>query len=529
MISKLRNNYQIILCIFASLILFIDIGNIDGLRQGTEGFYLQISKEMFELNSFLVPKYLGENHWSKPPLHFWTAFPFYYLTGSPSLIASRISVLFITLISILIISNWCSKNLNYPKYVFFIFLISTIGILKYSRIFMMEIPLTFYSVISVLYAHTFFKTNRSSNFFISIFFAACSCMIKGPVSLVMIYGSIGLFNLYHSGPRFLLNKNLYIFGISSLLLSSIWFLLCFQRFGPEFFDYFFIRENVGKFKSKSYPVSSVIQGLIIFSLPWSIILVTKLKKLKLNFKGSDYKFLLISFCVFFFLWFIPKQKSHHYAMPSIPLFLIYIFPNIQQNFTSKNWFRNLIFYIPFLFAIFIFVLSFFIDNLPLKFDFNFYTVCTVLLFALALFIFNNYKNLFSFALSFHILMVTIWALFIPNLYLPMLPQRAVDLINQQQLTVVTKKPYFISERINREVIVSDASRIKEQLQSNTDGLILVHEDTYKSKNLSSDSTQIYSWIIWKRGRKSKEILKAILNLNVEDLLDRVYLLRPLNH
>ena len=82
-----------ILCLLILIALLFDIGNPDALRQGTEGFYLQVASEMFEKKSFLTPYYLDRPHWSKPPLLFLAPQLFYYLDGFAGLFFSRVSVL----------------------------------------------------------------------------------------------------------------------------------------------------------------------------------------------------------------------------------------------------------------------------------------------------------------------------------------------------------------------------------------------------------------------------------------------------
>lgn len=72
------------------LVLMFDLGNPDALRQGTEGFYLQVSSEMYSLREWLTPYYMGNPHWSKPPLLFLLAQPFYFITGDAGLFESRL-------------------------------------------------------------------------------------------------------------------------------------------------------------------------------------------------------------------------------------------------------------------------------------------------------------------------------------------------------------------------------------------------------------------------------------------------------
>jgi 4-amino-4-deoxy-L-arabinose transferase-like glycosyltransferase len=144
--------------------LFLNIGDLDALRQGTEGFYLQIAKEMSQGKDFLTPKYLGNPHWSKPPLHFWMHLPIQFLfPGATTVWSSRVSVAILSLILLFLTSRWIKRNLDIPVGVSFIFLFSTVGVFKYSKIYMMEAPLAFLGLYSALKFYDFIRFEKFNN------------------------------------------------------------------------------------------------------------------------------------------------------------------------------------------------------------------------------------------------------------------------------------------------------------------------------------------------------------------------------
>ena len=101
--------------------------------------------------------------------------------------------------------------------------------------------------------------------------------------------------------------NGFIYLISGSLVASIWFVLCYLEHGYEFINYFFLRENLGKFESQVYPARKIIQGLLLYGLPWSLILFSiffKLKNLNLitikSFLNKKFEsFIFVSFLTFF--------------------------------------------------------------------------------------------------------------------------------------------------------------------------------------------------------------------------------------
>ena len=80
--------------------------------------------------------------------------------------------------------------------------------------------------------------------------------------------------------------------------------------------FFFVKiwENL---PTKSMSGLKIIQGLIIYTFPWLHLITHRPLRFLSDWKTSSFKtFLLIHFFIFFVIWFIPSQKSHHYAMPA---------------------------------------------------------------------------------------------------------------------------------------------------------------------------------------------------------------------
>ena len=107
-LNKIFNQDSVLLFLVVAL-SFWDLGNPDALRQGTEGFYFSITKDMFNNQSFLTPTINSHAHWSKPPLQFWVSYVFYLIKGSSSLLLARLSVAFVSILGLGYISSWLDK------------------------------------------------------------------------------------------------------------------------------------------------------------------------------------------------------------------------------------------------------------------------------------------------------------------------------------------------------------------------------------------------------------------------------------
>ncbi|ATH09419.1 hypothetical protein BIY24_16165 [Halobacteriovorax marinus] len=526
------------LSIFSIFLVFIlytwDIGNLDAIRQGTEGFYLQIAKEMFNAGSILTPLYNGENHWSKPPLQFWMANIFYFIGGGPSILLSRLSIVLFSLATLILTSQIVSKLLSKSFLLIFVFLSATFGMFKYSRIFMMEMPLTMLTTLGALYFYLYLNDKKYSLHLASLFIGL-SILVKGPVSIVMAVGGIGLFLVlewYMFGFNSKDLKKALICFFYSLAIASIWFIICTLKYGHEFIDYFFLRENLGKFASKSYPIRHVFQGLIIFALPWSLYLPISISQIKDHWiKVKNDKFLLFSNCcffVFFTLWLIPSQRSHHYAMPSIIFFLISNFillNNYQLSQKREKMMKLANIVISILMALTGILLSSLLvfNEVNQSASLTIKVLTTVALLFVGAFLFIKSKKQVSKYFIALFIIGNLWNIFIPSFILPYMPDRVIKTIGSAQVSASVRKPYFIEEALERKINWIGSHSIRQYILENNHYYIM-HEATYRSNKLEDLTNVVTTWKVWRRGVKAKAGVNALLNKNIEELKDTVYLL-----
>lgn len=524
-----------LISILLVFILYIwDIGNLDAIRQGTEGFYLQIAKEMFENNSILTPLYNGENHWSKPPLQFWMANIFYYFGGGPSIFLSRLVIVLFSLVTIVISSRVVSNILSKPFLLIFVFISATVGMFKYSRIFMMEMPLTMLTTIGALYFYQYLNNEKHAIHYASLFLGL-SVLVKGPVSLVMAAGGIGLFLLiewYMFGFNKVDFKKAIKCFLYSLSIASIWFIICSIKYGHEFIDYFFLRENLGKFSSKSYPIRHVFQGLLIFSLPWSLYLPTSISQIKDHWiKVKNDKFLMFSNCcffVFFVLWLIPSQRSHHYAMPSMIFFLI-------SNFTLLNKYElsekrvKMMRLANITISVLMGLTAVLFSSLLVFKEVNTSTTLTVkvivtalLLIIGAILFISSKKQISKYFIALFII-GNLWNIFIPSFILPYMPERVISKIADKEVSAAVRKPYFIEEALERKVHWIGGEKIRQYIIENNHYYI-VHEVTYTQNKLKDLTNVVTTWKVWRRGVKLNDGINALSSRNIDQLKDTVYLL-----
>lgn len=500
-------NKKLILILSLLTVYFFDIANPDALRQGTEGFYLQISKEMKEAGNIITPIIYGEPHWSKPPLHF--LFPrLISFISSDYLFTARLSIALLSIFLITLISYWYEDNLKRNWYEAFIFLVTPIYFFKYSRIFMMEMPLALLTTLGYLHFFTYINSNNNKKLITGTIITALSVLIKGPVSLFLIGPGCFIYTIYYKKPF----KKFLIYFTLAFLLSSIWFIVCSFVHGLEFFNYFFIRENVGKFQSKSYPITSVIQGLIIFSLPVVFYIPSLVKNFGMKlFKNQQTNFLVLNFIFLYFIWFIPKQRSHHYAVPAIPtllLFSSYYFFNLRETLQI-----HLIRKVNNILSLFVFFL---IGLVLLGYKLSIIgldqsTYLFGALFILSIWFSRKiFFDRFSELTKPFLFLALLWNFIAPLFYLPMLPSTVKEQINRHQrgvLNIRFRKPFFIEQQvtINSKILRKNQSDYGS-LQS---GDLLLAPSLEIDQYLNKKHSDIATWQTWKRGAKFDLIRKAL--------------------
>lgn len=517
---------------------FWDLGNLDGPRQGTESFYLAISREMYELKSFLTPMFQGATHWSKPPLHFWLPFPLYYLNAIPSLAMARLSMALVGILGTWAIARWSKKHFHISAMFTFLFLCSSIGFIKYSRIFMIEMPMTILTCLGSLYFYQYSKDNKLSSLLLSSIILGLATLTKGPVSLVMSFGSCFIYTafLYFVHKQNIIKK-LIIWALLSTLFGSIWFLISYAEHGHEFFYTFFIRENIGKFQAKSYPYSVLFQGLLIYSLPWGLYTPILIYQIKDSFK--DYfksithlplVFILINFFVFFVLWFTPQQKSHHYAMPAMPFFLLAILRttfslNLNIRRTSLYKFTNFLVLLLMSFLLLVLLTALrlqdvFSDPLLLyKIDISIITI----LIACFLYI-RNSSNTARFLSSLYVFGV-FWVIIVPSFALPLTPHAVIKLAKGKKVAVVKKRPYFVEEALQQKVHASSEGNISTYISTHPKSLTIISTEILKRLKIDKFSKTLHTWSVWRKRLAFKDVVSALWKGEIDHLREEYSLVQ----
>lgn len=508
------------LLFFIFLLFFWDIGNIYAPRQGTEALYMQISQEMHETQNFQVPHYRGERHWSKPPLHFWIPQVAYDLMGEVNLTIARSLICLLCLICAFLAAQWSVSYLGTELTKTFFFLIGTVGMLKFSRVYLMEISLTFLPFLSSLFFFSFLKNKSIFHFLTAFILSALAILIKGPVSIVMTGCSVVLYAIY---LKVEFDENIFkqslSVGILSIFFGGIWYLVNYIDFGKEFTNYFFLRENFGKFGSEKHSPLKIVEGLLVYSYPLILFLPLSIKNIVRKIKQNDKItiFLLIHFLVFFCLWFIPSQRSSQYAMPCIPYLLLLLLLNysIEGDLMNKIVKVSTI-GINILILIFILILIYFssfksILLLSIPFIFISFALYSILK-----------NNLFQSIIFQFISIAFLWSVSISSFYLPYIPSHLISKIKLRNIALVSRRSFYFEEILQKKVEPLPDYKIRKFLVENQPAYAISSESSMKDE-YASGLKILEKWPKWKRKIRINDIWKAIKNRNLSYLQENYIL------
>ncbi|RLA60361.1 MAG: hypothetical protein DRQ88_12900 [Epsilonproteobacteria bacterium] len=527
------------LAVFALLaILVFDLGNLDAIRQGTESFYLEVSKEMYQLDSYLTPYYRGERHWSKAPLHFLFPFPFYKFGIFSNLFSARLSIVLLTIGLLVMTSFWIKRHFNIEKSLTIAFFGGTIFIIKYARIFMMEIPLSLLTFVGTLYFYDYLTTKKSKYFLISSTLIFLSTLIKGPVSLVLFTISISFYLFYKKivfHQKIPLKKLFLFFGVT-IFVSSLWYAISYYRYGDEFFTYFFLRENLGKFSTQSYPMRHVFQGLLIFSLPWSLFIPSLFLKyyrlIKSKYKLQDIElYLLICLFFFFVIWLIPSQRSHHYAAPAVPFLLTLLLlaikdPKIAGAKVTKVS-LNIIFSFTILIILLVTIVTFISPGLFPSQDRTLALIISLIIFLISSFLFKFHKNLLVKSLAALFFIGCTWTFTASQFFLPLVPSKVVERVGEKDLVAYIKRSYFLEEAFQKKIEIVKREDFK-LMKFSSDTYYFLNGDDYRKFGLSDKTIIEEHWFIWRRRLRFKAIINALMSEQFNKLKQDYFLFKGKN-
>ena len=366
---KTKHYYFIIIGI-AFTRLFLNA--IIPLMDKTEARYAEIARLMYETGNWITPQIdYGVPFWAKPPLSIWlNALSFHAFAVNE--FAVRFPSFLLNLLIWLVLSKLLSsKN---EKLILGLVLFTLPQFLLHAGVVSTDMTLLFSMCLVMVGFYKQITASQKTSWGYLIFVGyGLGLLAKGPIVLVLTLPVLFIWVLRFNQWKSVWQKIPIVSGIIiTAIIALPWYYLA-EKATPGFIDYFIVGEHFKRFVDASWdgdkygfakqqPIGIIWLFLILFSLPWIVILVFRsLKKFKIKtivqrIPSQKYVLYLVLWLVWTPLFFTTsKSLIHTYMLPcTLPLALLVVV--FWKHFSKKITNIIIALILPFL-ALLISVLS----------------------------------------------------------------------------------------------------------------------------------------------------------------------------
>ena len=314
------------------------------LQDTTEARYAEIARIMAETGDWITPYFdYDVPFWGKPPLVFWLEALSMKLLGVNDF-APRLPSLLFTLATAGLIYKFLGTLYNQRSAIWGVTIYFSIGLVYIlSGVVILDPVFTFATTLA--YVAFVMVLKEQGKVWGYLFFIAVSLglLSKGPLVLVLVAGSIGLWLLF-SLKRWRVFK-MYPWA-SGLLLTAVitlpWYIMAEMK-TPGFIDYFIVGEHFMRFIDPGWsgdlygvahhePHGIIWLEWLVVSLPWGLIAIgllaantlkaRSLQNIKAYLKDEELSFYLI-WALFPMLFFtLSGNVLSTYVLPGLPALAI---------------------------------------------------------------------------------------------------------------------------------------------------------------------------------------------------------------
>lgn len=526
--KNLINTAALVLLLVA--LSFICIDNLKILRPDDESLYVQIAREMFAKGDIWTPLWCGEYAFYKPPFVYWLIMLGFAVFGK-SFLAARILIAAVSIATVLL-TFYLGKELHSRRagLLAAAMTATSLGFVIYGKIAMMDIPLSFLITLAIFFFHRAVKEHSTPCVYLFCIAAGISTLVKGPISLVIIILCALSYVVIRKETAFFLRLKLLPALLLLILIMGLWpmALYCKGQF-QQWFDFFIIRENFGKFSDLHYPGFLMIQSYLMYLFPWSPLLLASLWiviKKKLYRDKAILLFLLWMLAVLA-VHLLPATKLKHYVIPAIPAgalliaAVIEMYPKERACLVGKAAVQLLTGC----------TVVFLIALLRLTHDGE--AICLILMAVCALAVTLIYsgkgREYLTAVAGYGCALLFIYPA-LNAFTFERLPSEALPLINNTPVAVIHLQTY---------VYTADLGRYTPQIINHVDynrflydrgGIVLISEsdlESFKSvKNFKlAPVTILYRWRQWKPGMPMSDIILSLQSGSCERLTEELYLVK----
>jgi 4-amino-4-deoxy-L-arabinose transferase-like glycosyltransferase len=331
------------------------------LTDTTEARYGEIARLMLETGNWIVPTFdYGVPFWGKPPLSIWLQASSYGLFGVNEF-AGRLPSLLATLGSMALLYRFAGEFWNRQVALWALVICATSAVVYVNAGAILTDPfLAFGTTLSMVSMAMALRNPRSAWRYLFFVGLAIGLLAKGPVALVLVGGSIGLWVILKNQWRAVWRAVPWVQGlVLTAVLTLPWYLLAESR-SPGFLDYFLIGEHWHRFTEAGWQgdlygsahkrvLGTIWLYWIGAAFPWALVALWRVLPVAMNKAGrralaaataESQTAYLLSWALFPMIFFsFAGNILWTYVLPALPAFAVLLAVSLAENPAKIDRFR----------------------------------------------------------------------------------------------------------------------------------------------------------------------------------------------
>jgi len=502
-----------------------------------EALYMRIAHEMLLGHELWIPTWFGDYAFYKPPLMYWLIMLSYSLFGISDMAARLPSSLSVILTAVFVFKIGKKLFDERAGLLAGLLFATASGIIIYGHSAMMDLPLICLMTGSLLCFLIAAMDDRPVYLLPFFVLMGLSCLIKGPVSAVMISLSVIPWCIAYRGLR-VFRTPLSIAGVLIVIaLNALWpLMLSFRGLFNNWLIFFIFRENAGKFSDTVSYSPFILPGyLLLYLLPWTGLFITSLIEIfkTKSWRQKETAFLLIWSAAVFIIYLIPDVRHQYYVLPIIPAASLLMAGTFYGSKSHKlPLYGRVLTGIPI--AVFMLVIPSAV-RLFGSGGITFQIVITELFIAASfasLFIDTGITRRISpgilTALCVGLAAVAL-NIALPRYSFDIFPPAAQKAITSKEIAVAGYEPYIFAERSGKRAIRVQASYHANDFLGRNTYLVIPLSLMKRFQEESEDSLRpvevCATWKYWKRTVPLNELLAALGKGDINSLIEEHYVVK----
>ncbi len=512
---------QFLIVLLGLLIYGAGIWSTSILTQGDESDYIRSSQEMLASGDYLSPTFREQLRFTKPPLLYWMLVVSYEIFGV-NYFASRFPTVICAILTIIFVFRMGLTLFDKKSALIAASMTATcFGMIKFSKIALMESPLILMLLLSFYYFARFYKEQNNRLIITSFVFIGLSALLKSPVYSVLVVIVMFVFLWSEGALSRITHKEILVAVLIGLAIGVPWYLSMVVIHGSVFTD-FYLNEHLDKFDAEPHYLLRVWAGLLLYLLPWTFyfvqaIIATFSERLH---KMWPYKLLLITIGLFLLIFLMPNQKGHYYSIPLLPYCGLLIGAIAAHGSASTKLWDGMTALILVMVGIVFTAAAVLLDSghfLSL--------VAAISVIAAAIVIIRTHKKVVP-SLLVGFSMVLFYVNIMPTVNLEIIPvSKTLQIAGDQSLYSYKLSPLKFADSLERNVSEILEPRELQQNLANGGLVIITDDDLIPLQPLLRGKAKVkLEWKRWRRRLAFTKVFEVLWARRTEELQQSVYLI-----